>query len=125
MADVERLAERHLGRPLANDDTDLDAIQEILDGTVLHGGQTYELQCLGIVFGRRLVPAIKGLDWCMVEDEYGVDPALRYLDTSLILFPLTMISKRVEAGEHLDVRTMFDGVRAKVEALADEVSRPH
>jgi hypothetical protein len=125
VVDVGTLTERHVGRSLANDDTDLDAIQYLLDRPVLDAGQTYELQCLGIVLGRRLVPAIEGLAWCVVEDEYGVDPALRYLDTSLILFPLTMISKRVEAGEHVNVRAMFEGVRARVAELAEVVSRPH
>jgi hypothetical protein len=36
-----------------------------------------------------------------------------------------MISKRVEDGEHVDVRTMFEGVRAHVAQIADNVSRPH
>jgi hypothetical protein len=39
----------------------------------------------------------------MVADEYGRDPALRCPGTTVIVFPLTMISKRIEAGESVSV----------------------
>ena len=109
---VDELATEHLGRGLANDDTDLDAIQDLLDASALKADQTYELQCLGIVFGRRFVVALGGVDWVFVEDEYGRDPALRYLKTSLIFFPLTMISKRVEAGESPSRSAIFSRASA-------------
>jgi hypothetical protein len=122
---VDALAESHLGRGVGNDESDIDLLQEILDRGLLGPTQTYELQCLGIVFGRCLVGAIEGLDWCVVEDEYGTDPALRHPGSKILLFPLTMISKRVEDGEHVDVRVMFDGVCAKVEELESEATRVH
>lgn len=122
---VEAIAQEHLGRGLPQDDGDLALLQEIVDGRFLGREDTYDLQCLGVVFGMRLVHSIEGLDWAIVEDQYGRDPALRYLDTSLLLFPLTMISKRVEDGAEVDVRAMFDGLRAHVEKLKNEVARPH
>jgi len=33
------------------------------------------------------------MEWVTVEDEYGKDPALRFPGTTVIAFPLTMISK--------------------------------
>jgi hypothetical protein len=56
----------------------------------------------------------------MVEDEYGRDPALRYKDTTLLVFPQTMISKRIEDGEGVDVRELFDGLRERVEEIRAE-----
>ena len=53
----------------------------------------------------------------MVEDQYGRDPALKYKDSSIIIFPLTMISKRVEKGEQVDVFALFNDTAAKVEDL--------
>jgi hypothetical protein len=41
-----------------------------------------------------------------VEDEHGRDPALRD-HSGMLVFPLTMISKRVERGEHVDVVDLF------------------
>ena len=122
---VETLATEHLKAGLPGDDGDLDVLQRILDRDILAPDDTYELQSLGVVFGMCLVDAVEGLDWAIVEDEYGRDPALRYLDTSLLVFPLTMISKRVEDGVHVDVREMFEGVKSHIAQLEGQVSRPN
>jgi hypothetical protein len=92
----------------------LGIIRAILDRNVFKPTQTYELQCLGIVLGDAIVQDLK-MEWVMVEDEHGRDPAVRLPKTSIILFPLTMISKRVERGEKVDVFDLFNGVAAKVE----------
>jgi len=58
-----------------------------------------------------------GMEWIMVEDEYGRDAAVRMPGTTIILYPLTMISKRVERGEDVDVFDLFNGVAAQVDEL--------
>ncbi len=70
----------------------LGTIRAVLQANIFKPEQTYELQCLGVVFGDALVQDQK-MEWIMVEDEYGRDPALRVPGTSMILFPLTTISK--------------------------------
>jgi len=94
----------------------LGTIRAILGSGVFKRDQTYELQCLGIVLGDAFVQEL-GMEWIMVEDEHGRDPAVRMPETSVILFPLTMISKRVERGEQVDVFELFNGVAAHVEDL--------
>ena len=49
-------------------------------------------------------------------DAFGRDPCLRYRETALTLFPRTLLSKRVEDGEEIDVPRLFD-------LLKDEVAR--
>jgi Domain of unknown function (DUF3806) len=71
--------------------------------------ETYKLQCLGITLGDALVQEL-GMEWVMVEDDYGRDPAIRLPGTTVVLFPLTMISKRVERGETVDIMELFRGV---------------
>ena len=56
----------------------------------------------------------------MVEDEYGRDPAIRYKESSLLAFPRTMLSKRVEDGELPDVEELFDGLARRLEELVDK-----
>lgn len=119
---VRQLVTVRLGRELLDDDTDLDALQDLLDVGALAADQTHGLQCLGVVFGRRLVEALGGVDWVIVEDEYGRDPALRYLTTSLMFFPLTMISKRVEDGEPVSVRDLFRAICAEINKLRGELA---
>ncbi len=60
------------------------------------------------------------LHWVAVEDEYGRDPALRWLDTSVLVFPRTVISKRVEDGEEIDVYDMFKGFKDAIGQALDE-----
>lgn len=94
----------------------LGTIQSILDSKTFRPNQTYELQCLGIVLGDAFVQKSK-MEWAMVEDESGRDPAVRLPGTTIIVFPLTMVSKRVERGERVDVVDLFKGVSAKIEEM--------
>jgi hypothetical protein len=87
----------------------LDLLEQILKQKVFREDQKYELQCLGIVFGDALQLQL-GLRWQMVEDSSGMDPCLILDGTSITLYPLTMISKRIERGEEVDVHELFDGV---------------
>ena len=46
---------------------------------------------------------------------------MRFGQTSLLFFPQTMISKRVEQGQRVDVAEMYTGLRAQLEALRAEL----
>ena len=100
--------------------TDLSLIQRVIDARLVEPEATYSLQSLGIAFGRSFVDNTGHYAWCMVEDEYGRDPCVRYKDTTLLVFPQTMISKRVEDGEAVDVQALFDGLRDHVEQVRAE-----
>jgi hypothetical protein len=107
--------------PLARHQTvagKLGTIRAILQANAFKPDQTYQLQCLGIVLGDALVQELK-MEWVKVEDERGRDPAVQLPGTTIILYPLTMISKRIERGEQVDVFDLFNGIAAKV----DEVQR--
>lgn len=124
-ADVERLDKQRavITRFLADDDSrakyqkaagKLGTLRTLLAEKKFEPTQTYELQCMGIVFGDAFVQEM-GMEWVMVEDEYGTDPAVRLPGTTIIIFPLTMISKRVERGETVDVFDLFNGVIDMIE----------
>ena len=101
----------------------LGTLRALLQANVFRADQTYELQSMGIVLGDVFVQDM-GFKWVIVEDEYGRDPAIRYGETSVILFPLTMIAKRVEAGETVDVFELYNGLAAHAGELIDrETSR--
>ena len=52
----------------------------------------------------------------MITDEYGTNPTLRFKNTSINVNALTMISKRVERDERVDV---FELVRNTRDALSN------
>jgi len=77
------------------------------------------LQGMGIVLGDAFCQEF-GMTWVMVEDWYGRDPALALPGTSVLLFPLAMISKRVERGEEFEVADLFHGVGGEIRRVVSE-----
>lgn len=87
----------------------LGTLRALLDARQFRPEQTYELQAMGVVLGDVFVQNM-GFKWVMVSDEYGCDPALQYRNSSILLFPLTMISKRIERGEVFNILTLYNGI---------------
>lgn len=95
---------------------DLTVLQRLLNDHVFKKTQTYGLQSLGVVFGDVLAGELS-LRWVMITDEYGTDPTLRFKNTTININAVTMISKRVERGESVDVlRLLQQNREALVEA---------
>lgn len=94
----------------------LGLLRALLEAQVFAANQTFELQSMGVVLGDALVQEL-GLHWVTVEDEYGRDPALAVPGKTLLLYPLTMISKRVEAGKAVDVFDLFNWTAGQIEEL--------
>jgi len=95
----------------------LAVVDAILSNGWVNSEETLKLQCLGIAFGDALAQHL-GLSWVAVEDEYGRDPALRLDGTSVLVFPMTSISKRIEQGESVDVYDLFNGACATISDTA-------
>jgi hypothetical protein len=115
-----QIIEQVLGEDLTGTRKDLVLIQRVLDRGVVEPEATYTLQALGLAFGRAFLGEHADYDWWMVEDEFGRDPAIRYKETSLLIFPMTMLSKRVEDGEEFDVAELFDGLAKQLADLIRE-----
>ena len=78
---------------------------------------TWKLQSLGIAMGDALAQDLM-LDWVTIDDEYGRQPALNWPGTSIICFPLTMISQRIEEGERVDIDMMYEMTREELNEIA-------
>jgi hypothetical protein len=110
------VAKRYSPAPLTGTKSDLLVLQRLIDDKVFTKSQTYELQCLGVAFGDVLTSELP-LRWMMVTDEYGTDPTLRFKKTTLQINALTMISKRVERDEHVDVSELLRITREQLEQI--------
>jgi len=100
---------------------DLPVLQRLIDDKVFKKSQTYELQCLGVAFGDVLTSELP-LRWMMVTDEYGTDPTLRFKKTTFQINAPTMISKRLERDEHIDVSELLRITREQL-AQIDPTTR--
>lgn len=78
------------------------------------------LIALGACLGDALAQDV-GLDWVSVEDEDGEYVALNRSETTLIVNPLPMILRRVEAGETVDIYSMFISLSSRLKELVQEV----
>ena len=103
---VNELARRHVGATLTGSIQDLRVIQDILDRGVFERDQTFELQALGVALGDVMATQL-GLDWVVLIDELGRSRALRLGETEVMIFPVTMISKRVERDVPFRVRELY------------------
>lgn len=109
-----------IGEEMDGSIADLERIQRILESHQIPATSTQELQSLGILFGKVFVNETPGYDWWVVEDGCGKDACVRFKETTLLTFPQTMISKRVEDGEQINVQELFTGLRDRLDALRME-----
>ena len=106
------LAKRNFGHGfIGNRDRDLGLLQKLLDRRLVLPEQTRELQAMGVIMGD-LLAADLDMHWIVYEDKIGRSRALRYRDTEEYLFPVTMISRRREAGNNTPVVDIYEKARA-------------
>ena len=115
---VNELTLRNYGGRCCRREAELELLQRLLDDRIVTGEQTEELQAMGIVMGD-LLAAELDLEWVVYEDARGRSRALRLDETDNFLFPVTMISRRREAGDRTPVQEIY---RKAVEAM--EAARP-
>jgi len=117
---IAKAAKKHYGTPsLTRTKADLPVLQKLIDDKVFAKSQTYELQCLGVVFGDVLTSDLP-LRWVMITDEFGTDPTLRFKKTDANINALTMISKRVERDQPVDLSDMLHWTRQQLSKLENE-----
>lgn len=90
----------------------------MIDDKVFRKTQTYELQSLGVAFGDVLATELP-LRWVMVTDEYGTDATLRFKATTVQINALTMISKRIERGQDVNLRELLRITREQLSSLSE------
>ena len=113
---LQDLASLELGRSFNGEkNNDLQILQLLLDRRLVKPDQARELQAMGVVMGD-LLAADLGMHWVIYEDAHGRSRALRYQESDEYLFPVTMISRRQEAGSNTPVaeiyRTAYDIIAA-------------
>ncbi len=104
---VRTLVKNHYGMSITlTKASDLKVLQRVLDEKLFSLKDTVELQTLGLAFGNILVDGL-GYHWVIVSDEFGRDFAVRFQRTSKLGYPLTVISKRVERGQQVDLAGLY------------------
>lgn len=93
---------------LSHTAADFALLQRIVDADVLSADDASGWEAMGIAFGDGLTARVPGLAWAQVTDQYGTDAVLRYRETTLQIGVATMLLKRAQAIEAIDVAHMAD-----------------
>lgn len=120
LINAEHIVHEITGHKLSGDLSDLSLLQKVLSSGSIQREATYQLQSLGLAFGKVFVNSNPGYDWWMVEDEYGRDPSVRYKETSLLIFPQTMLSKRIEEHGSVEVSELYHGLLESLDEIIKE-----
>jgi hypothetical protein len=117
---IDQLARSGLGRQVNRSrENDLDVLQQLLDRKLVRADQTLELQAMGVVLGD-LLAQDPGAKWVVYLDSKGRSRALQLGRSDNFLFPVTMISRRAEAGASVDVEAIYE----KADRLMQPYRRP-
>jgi hypothetical protein len=120
---VAAAAKQRYGTPgLTKTKADLPVLQRLVDDKVFARNQTYELQSLGVALGDVMASELP-LHWVMVTDKYGTDLTLRFKETTLQINALTMISKRLERDEAVNVARLLAITREQLAYYQKELEK--
>ena len=104
---LQDLAMANLGRRFSGDlNRDLELLQALLDKQLVRPDQVRELQAMGVIIGD-LFAAELDMHWIIYKDDIGRSRALRYQQSEVVLFPITMIARRREAGNKTSVAEIY------------------
>jgi hypothetical protein len=113
---MQDMATTKLGRQFnGNRERDIELLQSLLDRGLVRADQTRELQAMGVIMGD-LLSAQFDLHWVIYEDKKGRSRALRYADSDLFLFPITMIARRKEVDSQTSVADIYQKASAIITA---------
>ncbi|PCK10178.1 MAG: hypothetical protein COA42_00880 [Alteromonadaceae bacterium] len=106
---IDSLVRENFGRTLAQPGKgNMGLLQRIVDNKTIDRGDKKELQALGVVLGDIFVSKHKILSWYVYEDELGKTHAVCIKDSTHCLFPITMLSRRMEVGLKPSVERIFN-----------------
>ena len=86
----------------------VDQVQKLYDA-LSTGHRDYDVGIitLGLSFGETII-AEAGYEWVRVEDEYGEETVLSPKGKQIICSPISMIQKRIDQSEDIDVSILRD-----------------
>ncbi len=113
---INELVQTKLGTPIRKNLGDLATLQRIVDKELV-AKENYELQqAMGVILGNVMLADFPNtLEWKIYEDNLGRSRALCVRNTNDCLFPVTMLSRRMEVGTKPDVRKIYDDALLRVE----------
>lgn len=105
ITELNELMQTKLGTPIRKDLSDLDTMQRLVDKNLVPQGDYETQQAMGLALGNLIQADFPNVfEWKVYEDQVGRSRALCVKKTNDCLFPITMLSRRMEVGTKPDVK---------------------
>ena len=105
--EISDLLARHLGvLELQQNLNDLIPLQRLVELRVINEADTLTWQAMGVVLGDLMAHEFD-LHWVLIEDEFGASKALQWKETMNFVFPVTLLSKRIQFSREIDLSDIF------------------
>ena len=85
----------------------------MVDSGKFNKNQRSAWESFGIAFGTILVNEMDGMEWVTVIDGAKEFPALRFADSSLMVYPMSLIWNKVRNGEKVNLKEEFESIKRK------------
>lgn len=85
-------------------------LQRVVDAELIDHDDCDGWEALGVAFGDCLAQRVPELAWTQVTDVWGVDAVLRYGEANSIVSAVTMLIKRVEEGEAIEINHLLEAL---------------
>lgn len=109
IATVNELAQTKIGSTIRRDLSDLQLLQRLADGSWIARDDYETQQAMGVVLGNVMLADFPTIfEWKVYEDKIGRSRAICVKNTSECLFPVTMLSRRMEVNSRPDVKKIYD-----------------
>jgi len=106
------------GRSLTQAEADLAVLQAIVNHGSMRHANFEAWVALGIAFGDALAASIPGLAWRLAADESGTYATLQFQSKAISVAAPTMLWKRIERGEQMDLVFMAQEIRQVIDEAA-------
>lgn len=83
-------------------------LQRVVDAELIDHDDCDGWEALGVAFGDCLVQRVPELVWAQVTDAWGIDAVLRYGDANIMVSAGTLLIKRVEEGETIEINHLLE-----------------
>lgn len=110
---IDTLGRQQLGTPVRGDTGDIELLQRMVYRGLIERDDKQTLQATGVVLGNLMVKT-HGLSWRVYEDERGRSRAVCAQASDHCLFPVTMLSRRLQVGLVVNVQEVYDNAMALI-----------
>ena len=113
---IDELARANYGRRVRVDKSDIALLQRIIDDQLIPRSDKRSLQAMGIIMGDLYVRELD-LQWRIYKDKVGRSRAVCIPKTDQCIFPVTMLSRRIEAGARPQVKRVYEKGESAVKGI--------